>query len=161
MPGGLRHLPRHGRRWRASRQPHGPPRRAIPGAPGQMNETRLLLQRVRKADVIDEPCVVPEGFNLDDYIEGPALAYPLSGRSIRFKAWFNPDAAVHVRETPLSDDQKLKQAKDGTIIEASLRETIELKWWLLGLGERVKVLGPKSLRDEMKKTAEAMANQYR
>ena len=64
-------------------------------------------------------------------------------------------------ETKLSSDQVIKHVKDGVNVTATIRETVELKWWLLGLGDRVKVIGPKGLRENIKNTILGMAENYK
>lgn len=57
-------------------------------------------------------------------------------------------AAEHLYETPLSMDQVITPDKqDGWVrVEATIRDTSQLRWWLLGFGEQVQVLRPSSLR---------------
>ena len=40
------------------------------------------------------------------------------------------------------------------------RDTLALRWWLLGFGDKVTVLAPKALREDFKKIAERMAGSY-
>ena len=121
---------------------------------------RWAMHRIKDASVLDSRAVIPRGFNLDDYVERN-LAYPFSGDKITLKAWFREDAINHVMETKLSSDQVIKHVKDGVNVTATVRETVELKWWLLGLGERVKVIGPKGLRENIKNTILGMAENYK
>jgi predicted DNA-binding transcriptional regulator YafY len=104
--------------------------------------------------------VRPRGFNLDQYIR-KELGYPLSGNEIKLKAWIHKDASQHVLYTKLSDDQEIDYKDNGLIVTATVRETVELKWWLLGLGKRIEVLEPASLRNVMKSTLQEAAKLYR
>ena len=118
---------------------------------GDDTTRRWMLHRLRSIKILNAGSTIPHWFNLDDYIK-TKLGYPFSGQAIIFKAWFRNDAINHVLETKLSDDQIIEYVEDGLVVTATLNETIELKWWLLGLGERVKVLEPKILRDDIKST---------
>jgi predicted DNA-binding transcriptional regulator YafY len=121
---------------------------------------RWSLHRIEAASILNAKSIIPSNFDLDNYIERD-LAHPLSGQLIKFKAWVSKKGQAHVLETRLSEDQKIEYVEDGLIISATVRETIELKWWLLGLGERVEVLTPASLRNEIKETLQAAAKLYK
>ena len=127
------------------------------------NKTRRWpLHRMQTARALNNKSVIPRNFDLDEYIKTD-LAHPLSGNLITFQAWIKKDSQAfnHVLETQLSADQKIKYVKDGLIVTATVNETIELKWWVLGLGERIKVLKPKSLQNNIKDTVVNAAKLYR
>jgi len=42
-----------------------------------------------------------------------------------------------------------------------VKDTLELRWWLLGFGDKVEVLAPKALREEFSAVTQRMAVQYR
>lgn len=122
---------------------------------------RWLLHRIRHARLLGLPAMRSPDFDLDDYIHR-TLAYPLSGEEITLRAWIADDllALNHVRETRLSTDQILERTTDGWLLTARLRESIELKWWILGLGERIRILEPESLREEIRRTLTAAVRLY-
>ena len=65
---------------------------------------------------------------------------------IELEALFDTDAAFHLRETRLSTDQVLTDQPDGRVlVKARVRDTGELRWWLLGFGNAVEVLRPEGL----------------
>jgi predicted DNA-binding transcriptional regulator YafY len=45
-------------------------------------------------------------------------------------------------------------------LSASVRETAELTWWLLGFGDQVEVVAPKRLRASLAETARSMCARY-
>ena len=58
-------------------------------------------------------------------------------------------------------NQKLKQLENGKfLLKASLPNTEQLRWWLLGFGDRVEVLKPKSLRKEFITTVKGLSKIY-
>ncbi|MGA2261654.1 MAG: WYL domain-containing protein [Acidobacteriota bacterium] len=123
---------------------------------------QLVLHRIREATMIEEPAVRPKGFSLDAYIGGGAFGYPVSAGPIRLRVIFDQGAAMHLHETPLSKDQTLTVEKDGReLLEATVQDTAELRWWLLGFGSGAEVLEPKALRDEFQSIAKDMANLYK
>ncbi len=122
---------------------------------------RLLLHRIQAANSLNSKSKKSLSFDLDTFIDKD-LAQPFSGKEIKFKAWIHKYGKAHVIETPLCKDQKIEDANDdGIIVTATIRETIELKWWILGLGERIKVLGPTSLRDDIARTVKETAKLYK
>jgi predicted DNA-binding transcriptional regulator YafY len=100
---------------------------------------------------------------LDTYIRtNEELAYPVSGKSIKLEALFDARTAVHLSERPLSKDQRMTPQKDGRVLlQATVRDTLELRWWLLGFGDKVEVVGPKALREEFKDIVERMTDLYK
>ena len=121
----------------------------------------MHLHRIQTAERIYKASNVPEGFNLDDYLATGAFGYRKSDESIRIKAIFEKDATIHLEETPLSDDQQLTDQPDGNVlVESTVADTGQLRWWLLGFGGRVEVLEPQSLREELKEQAVRMMGRY-
>ncbi len=128
----------------------------------QIKDVRQLqLHRMLEAIALDDTALSPEGFNLDAYIESGAFSYPTEEGTIRLKVIFERDAAIHLEETPLSGHQKLTQMADGNVlVEATVANTRQLRWWLLGFGSRVEVLEPQELREEIKEHAFGMMSRY-
>ena len=104
----------------------------------------FALHRMRRAALLDKPAATPAGFDLAMHIENDnRFAYPRSGGRIKLRALFAEGAAAHLRESKLSADQKAVVQEDGRVlIEANVADTAELRWWLLGFGAGVEVLGP-------------------
>jgi len=128
----------------------------------QLKDVRQLqLHRMNEAVQLDESALTPVGFTLDEYIAGGAFSYRTGEGMIRLKALFEQDAAIHLEETPLSEDQQLTDQGDGNVlVEATVADTRQLRWWLLGFGGRIEVLEPASLRKELKEHAERMVRRY-
>lgn len=120
----------------------------------------LALHRVDSAEVIDTPANQPPDFDLDDYIREGGFDIPV-GPSMKLVAHFTDGAAFHLHEGGLNDDQTLTPLANGwTRVEATVTDTSQLRWWLLGFGHRVEVIAPKHLRDELATTATDMAKLY-
>jgi len=122
----------------------------------------LALHRMSTAMVLEVPCRRPPSFNLHAYAkEQEELAYPVGHGTIKLKALFDRDAAIHLDERPLSREQRLTLEEEGrTLLQATVRDTLVLRWWLLGFGDKVTVLAPKTLREDFKKIAGRMASGY-
>ena len=122
----------------------------------------LPLHRFSSARLLEKPATRPAGFDLEKYLsEEQALQYPWGGE-IRLDALFDTEAAAHLRETRLSARQTLRSCPDGRVrVTATVRDTLQLRWWLLGFGEQVEVIGPETLREEFAETAREMHKLYR
>lgn len=122
----------------------------------------LALHRMQSVAPLDHKARQPGNFHLDDYLQSGTFAYPVTTRKIKLRALFDSVTAQHLFETPLADDQTLKA--DGTkhmLLEATVGDSAELRWWLLGFGDGVEVLAPKKLRQEFRATAQSLATRYR
>jgi len=128
----------------------------------QLKDVRQLqLHRMKDAIPLDELALSPEKFNLDEYIAEGAFTYRAGEVAIRLTAIFDQDAAIHLQETPLSEDQQLTDLGNETVlVKATVADTRQLRWWLLGFGCRIEVQEPLSLRDELKVHAVKMASRY-
>lgn len=109
------------------------------------------LHRFQSAILTSEPSRRPKAFLLDDYLEKEAaFAYPHGKGTLRLEAEFQGQAAQHLLERPLSRDQTSQALGNGRVrIGATVQDTAELRWWLLGLGDNVAVTKPVQLRKEI------------
>lgn len=120
----------------------------------------LALHRILSVVSLDKPTEYPKDFDLDCYVASGALDFG-NGDKIRLEAIFTNDAAEHLHETPLSTGQKITPIDDERVkVTATVLDTSQLFWWLLGFGEQVEVLKPKHLRESFAATAEAFGKLY-
>ncbi len=118
----------------------------------------LLLHRILDVNPTDIPATVPEGFDLEEYTR--ELSFPI-GDDIKLKVLFYDQADIdRIRETPISEDQKITEKKECWQLQATTGNSYQLRWWLRGYCERVEVISPKSLRQEFADTALASAKRY-
>ena len=120
------------------------------------------LHRFKKCELIDEPSRIPKDFNLDNYLRTGSFEYvdPKSSM-IKLEAVFRYGSAMHLYETPLSEDQVLISGGEGTVrLSATVRDSEQLKWWLLGFGDCVTVIKPTDLAKDFKQIAQAMLQNY-
>lgn len=118
------------------------------------------FQRARKEDSARRS---PPGFTLGGYLAAQnGLGFATGRGEITVRLKFRNGVGQHLLETPLSEDQVAQEIGDGQVeLTASVPETAQLTWWLLGFGENVEVLEPAELRQEIGAIAERMARQYR
>ena len=117
------------------------------------------MHRIRSATLSDRPANRPADFDLDRYIREGGLEFG-SEKTIHLKAEVNEELTRILRETPLSDDMEMTE-KDGRIlIQATLPDSWQLRWWILSQGARIQVLAPTHLRDEIATELDAATNLY-
>ncbi len=122
---------------------------------------QMVLHRMTKAELLDEPRKVPKRFNLDRYIQEGAFGFPVAKGTIRLVALFEEQAALPLQEATVGRNQKVSEQSDGrTRLETTVPDTVELRAWLRGFGDLVEVLKPASLRREFRATAERMTVRY-
>jgi predicted DNA-binding transcriptional regulator YafY len=120
----------------------------------------FALHRFRDISILNEPAHRSPDFDLNEYVASGAFGFG-DGKTIRLQALFTHDAAEHLHETPLSTDQVLKLQDDDHIkVTATVADTPQLRWWLLGFGDAVEVLAPKRIRSAVAATALAMSRRY-
>ena len=118
----------------------------------------LALHRVQWAEMLYLPSKKLAGFSIDHYIEEGNLAMR-SGEPIALGAVFARRSGEHLYETALSKNQRLVELNDGRLeLTATVPNTKELQWWLLGMGYGVEVLAPAALRDQIKAMIGRMAH---
>lgn len=120
----------------------------------------LAMHRVVEAEMSFLDSRKKDGFNLDAYIESGHMGVR-DGEPIILRALFSKVAGEHLFETPLVVDQILVVLPDGRLeLTATLPNTRELRWWLLGLGDGVEVLEPATIRAEMQTVIQRMLAHY-
>ena len=124
------------------------------------NVLQLALHRFSKAVETDEPIKEPSGFDFQEWIRENARQFNSQGR-IKLVAIFESQAANHLKEMPLSEDQVLQDVEEGRVqISATVENDELLRWWLMAFGSQVEVVKPTSLKDWMRNEAEATASVY-
>ena len=121
-----------------------------------------VLHRMSKPELLDEPAETPTGFRLGAHIHNDQqFSYPLNPEKLELRVLFAADVGIHVIESRLSDDHRATPQEDGRVlVEATVADTADLRWWLLSFGAAVEVLAPASLREEFRMQAEAMRRHY-
>jgi len=123
------------------------------------NIRQLAMHRILTAQALDIPLSIPDGFDLDHYIDSGELEYPV-GDSIELKAFISENLASRLHERPLSDDQTIIAQDEALLLTATVQDTNALRWWLLGFGDQVEVLEPAELRSYFADIAANMASAY-
>lgn len=122
---------------------------------------QLALHRIHSAEATSDAINRPKDFDVDAYIASGAFGILDGDRNLKLVAHFEASAAAHLYETPISTDQQLHSEPDGSIkLTATVKDTLEICWWLLAFGDQVEVLGPAKLRKKMSEMARRMSEKY-
>lgn len=106
----------------------------------------MAIHRMLKAEPTGRPAVLQKDFNLADYIDEGHFSY-LKGESIDLVLHFDAYVGQHLLETPINETQQAKTLDDGRIeIKATLKDSQQLRWWVMGFGDGVEVMGPDQFR---------------
>lgn len=121
----------------------------------------LPVQRIKSVQISSDAASTPAGFSLDAFVE-KHFDYPVGNKPLKLVFRMERGTAMHLHERPLSKDQKISDAADDgfVTVHATVADTQQLRWWLLGFGEKVEVLEPAALRAEFAGIAQALAAHY-
>jgi len=123
----------------------------------------FALHRISHCELSQSDYHPLKDFDLDAYIATGTFDYSaVENNEIRLTVIFSQGAAFHLTETPLSHDQKMVHKHDGRIqVTATVKNSLQLRWWLLGFGEYIEVIKPKALRDEFIETTQKLSKLYK
>lgn len=129
----------------------------------RMEDVRqLALHRFLSATLLKEPSLVPQGFSMQGYIDSGAFNYLKGNQPMALEFLMEKSVAAHLFETPLSEDQCITNHDEVRVkVEATVLDTAQIRWWLLGFGPQVEVLGPDFLREEFREKAKKLQEMYR
>lgn len=122
----------------------------------------LPLHRFERAEALADRVHVPDGFDLDRFVAAQGgLGFATGQGDITLRARFYNGTGLHLEETPLTAGQQLADLGDGVHeLTATLPETGQLHWWLLGFGSNVEVLAPAALRASLQKSLQGALARY-
>ena len=120
------------------------------------------IERIELAELIDEPYTIPSDFDANEFF-GSSWGIVVEGEVKTVKLLVeNPEIARIMRETIWHPSQTFQQRRDGSLIMTlHVTDTHELFSWILSWGEKIKVLEPEGLRQEIIRTAKAIQAVYK
>ncbi|MCX7192596.1 MAG: WYL domain-containing protein [Proteobacteria bacterium] len=102
----------------------------------------LALHRIQSVTILDEATCVPADFSIDEQINIGKFGFG-HGELIQLEAIFYSAMGNHMFETALSHDQTITKQENGSFrLTATVADTPQLVWWLLGLSDSVEVIKP-------------------
>ncbi len=127
---------------------------------GYTDVRQLLLHRMNDIELLDVK-VKKISLDLDEYINSGGFDLVEQEKQISLIIRISNHTVQHLLETPLSNNQVVKS--DGeymSVLSAEVKDTQQLRWWLLGFGDGVEVIRPISLRNEMVQVVDNMKKNY-
>ena len=122
--------------------------------------TYLPLHRFEKVTIVQEQASCHKNAKVSELTKN-LLGFKVEKKNINIKLKFSKAAGAHLKETPISTSMDYDESKDGYIIvEDSVTNNSELRWWIRAFGDDVEVIKPASLRNEFKKISQRMVKLY-
>lgn len=124
---------------------------------------QLALHRFQNAELNERVAFVPTGFNLDHYIAQGEFDYLIDNavENIRLKLKITRFVKQLLSETPLSSAQKITDLEaEFFLLEASVKNTEQLHWWIRSFGTGIEVLEPLHLREKFSAEAKRLNQIY-
>lgn len=119
------------------------------------------IERIEAIELTAEPYTISRDFNANEFL-GSSWGIVVKGEIKTIKLKFNPELARIMEETIWHSSQILEPQNDGSMIMIlRLTDTMELRSWILGWGEKVEVLEPVEIREKVIKTAKAILDVYK
>lgn len=121
------------------------------------------LDRISNVTVSPKTFVMEEDFSIEEYYSGCCGIIPSTNENIEhvvIRAYWN--APDYLRSLPLHPSQKeISSDEESTLFSFDVRPTYDFYQMLLAQGDQVEVVEPASVRNEMKRFAENMLNNYK
>lgn len=128
---------------------------------GYSDPRQLAMHRILSAEVLNDAALRPEGFSIDAYIADGEFGIQHSPQPITLEAEFMRHVAIHLRESPIAEDQVIEDVdEDNVLLRATVPDTLELRLWLKSFGDEVAVIMPDELRQEFREIAENLVDYY-
>jgi len=125
------------------------------------NEIRTFkIERISAIETTSEAYVIPPDFDANEYLTS-AWGVVAGGEAETIKLKFKPEVARLFEEVIWHPSQVVERQPDGYLIMTlAVSFSEELYGWILNWGEKVEVLEPEELREEIAETARAMLDVY-
>lgn len=117
------------------------------------------LHRFEEAAMKTERAIPPPGFDLENHLNEGGAGFGV-GKTIRLEAEVRDPLVGILRETPLSENQTMREKDGRTVITATVRESWELDFWILSQSENFTVLKPAALRTRVREKLEDALKAY-
>lgn len=129
---------------------------------GYSDIRQFALHRILSAQLIKEPCSLPDDFNIDNYIAQGAFSRQQNGATTTLVADISPQIAWLLGETPLSEQQQLEPLPntDWQRLTATVPLDQETLWWIFALNENIRVYEPQEWAEEVKEKIKRVGEMY-
>jgi proteasome accessory factor B len=119
------------------------------------------LERLERAQMLDETYEIPPGFDPDQYLE-TSWGIMHGEATVEIVLQFTPKVASRVKESVWHPSQEIDDLRDGgCLFTVRISEPAEMRPWIRSWGAEVEVLAPAALRQTIAEEAARMAAVYR
>lgn len=134
------------------------------------NYRHFLIHKIQSVHIEQKNAVDLADFSLKGYLEKgfmDVLIDPKDSREYQLELRIVPkindgNLISDLHENPLAADQKISQVNSNEyLLTVSLRRTIQLRNWILNLGDECKILSPDIIRKDVIASLQAMLSQYK
>lgn len=124
---------------------------------------QLALHRMQDVSKTKKAVHVPTRFDIKRYIkEEGEFSYPTGHGRIKLEALFDRSVATHLKERPISPSQTVSDNDSHWVrLRATVLDTKELTWWLLGFGPNVQITSPAGLKRRIARLTRKAADLYK
>ncbi|QIT55033.1 WYL domain-containing protein [Aquisalimonas sp. 2447] len=121
----------------------------------------LPLQRMLSAQARETRASRPEDFDLEGFVNNGGMDVLVSEDPLDLRLRISNKTVAHLQETRLSENQEIDRIDDDWAeLRATVPDTQQIRWWLLGLSDEVEVVAPESLRQEIAGKLQSAAALY-
>lgn len=123
----------------------------------------FALHRIESASMLPKASAVPPGLDMTSVMAHSAGHFGTAMDAEAIELCLHCDAALAglLEEAPLCVEQSITRLDEGRYeVSARLSPSWELRWWLLSHIAELEVVGPVSLRDDIRRTLEAAAARH-
>jgi len=103
---------------------------------GYTDERNLALHRILSANASSLSFKRPPEFDLKKYDYDGRFGFG-NGELIKLSFWIEKDYGLHLLESPLSEDQQVREGRRRYQVSATVMDSAMLDWWLRGFGKVV------------------------
>jgi len=119
------------------------------------------IERIEYAELTPDSYTIPPDFDANEFFDSSwGIVVEGEVKTVRLKI-IDPEIIRIMEETIWHPSQVLEKQKDGSMIMTlRVTDTVDLYSWIMGWGEKIEVLEPKELREEVMQTAKRMVKIY-
>jgi predicted DNA-binding transcriptional regulator YafY len=122
---------------------------------------QFSLHRFKKVEILDESCKKSAKFNIKSYIKSGNFLFPKGQKNTEVVLQINDYLAEYLSESKLNISQKIiKTNENENVLTAKVQISEQFRWWILSMGDGVKVISPDSLKNEIISTITKSYKKY-